>query len=108
MATTITVEDDTLKRFNALKANTGDDNVPELSANDFLKSLLDAWEENDEAIYGDQYADVNATELAREIETMIDTAAYNGGISEERAGEILGRIDDLEARLPRKIKEELR
>jgi len=53
MVTTITVSDETLERFKSLKSETGDgEAIAELSSDQFLNSLLDAWEENDKSIYG--------------------------------------------------------
>ena len=53
--TTITVQPDTLERFNELKAELGEaePNVPEPSADGFLNSLMDTWEKVDDVGYGD-------------------------------------------------------
>jgi len=120
MATTITVESDTLERFNRLKENTGDDEIPELSSDQFLKSLLDAWEENDESIYGSLEVSVtNIDELQERLDAMDEAMEYQSDTIEElekqrdilhtlleKVGEgeidwseIKNRIDDLETHI---------
>lgn len=42
-----------------------------------------------------------------ELKDMIDSLAFDGGVLDGEAEEIMGRLDDLEARLPRKVAEEL-
>lgn len=49
----------------------------------------------------------DADELVDAIATEIDTAAFNGAISDEQAERILRRLDDLETAIPRKTAEEL-
>lgn len=44
---------------------------------------------------GDSSA-INSDELVADIAAEVDTAAFNGGMSGEKADRILGRLDDLE------------
>ena len=73
MTTTISVYADTLRRFKDLKAKTGDGDIPELSADAFMKSLMDAWEENEESIYGE--VSVELPDDLRERLDRIESAA---------------------------------
>lgn len=101
MGTTITVSDDTLKRFNQLKEEHTESGVPEMNADLFLQSLMDTLEAAGNGYYSDPNAEAIAEELKNEISmvnepTEVDTES------------IIGRIEDLEASLPRRVAEELR
>jgi len=105
MATTITVESETLERFNRLKENTGDDDIPELSSDQFMKSLLDTWEENGESIYGEQ---PEAKAIAQELKESMDilTPEQAERITEQgddRA--VLNRLDDLQTHIDSRFNE---
>jgi len=95
MATTITVESDTLERFNRLKENTGDDDIPELSSDQFLKSLLDTWEENGESIYGEP----SFAELSNALEGKFLSEKDAKEIIECENKDVLNRLDDLETHI---------
>ena len=45
--------------------------------------------------------------IAQEVANALDMAAFNGALSDEQANELIGRLDDLEAQLPRKVAEEV-
>lgn len=53
--TTISVQEDTLERFNEMKSDVSEaePGMPDLSADLFLKSLMDTWDKVDEVGYGD-------------------------------------------------------
>ena len=105
MATTISMGESTLERFKQLKAELDDvQDAPDHTNESFLKALMDTWEAADDGYYSDP----SAEEIAEELKGEIDTAAFNGGISDEQAERILGRLDDLEHTIPRKTVEELR
>jgi hypothetical protein len=103
--TTITVDESTLERFKATKRSLDaeQDGVPDHSADSFLNALLDTWE----AAGDGYYTDPSAEAIVEELETRIDTLAFDGAVSESEAERIIGRLEDLEAQLPRKVAEEL-
>jgi hypothetical protein len=81
--TTLSVDESTLERFKHIKQELDEvqKGVPDHSADSFLNALLDTWEAAD-----DGYYEVDTQELVKEL---------------------TGRMDDLEARLPRKVADEL-
>lgn len=94
--TTISVRTSTRDRFNDLKANTGDGTISPLSSDEFVKSLLDAWEENDEAVYPlSNSSDIGAEEIAEAVEVPAAlsyddvVAASRQALREELPGEAL-------------------
>jgi len=68
--TSLSVRENSRDRFNELKEATGDENVKELSSDEFLKSLMDAWEENGESIYPEQ---PNPDEIASKVASQLDS-----------------------------------
>ena len=72
-----------MKRFNGLKSNTGDDTVPELSADAFIKSLMDAWEENGESIYPQQAVEFDESNIPN-LEALAKALEEIGEISGKR------------------------
>jgi len=99
--TTLSVRDSTAERFNELKQNTGDEETKPLTANEFLKSLLDAWEENGESIYGDFTAlnDIK-NQLDRIESAQGDTVSEALDVAEASDNtDVLNRLDDLETEL---------
>jgi len=85
MVTTITVSTETLQRFNALKSETGDgEAIAELSSDQFVNSLLDAWEENDQSIYPER--DVQVDTLDYDDVKQACSAAIRDELPVERMG----------------------
>lgn len=98
MATTITVEDNTLERFKRLKAQATDEHMPEQSANDFLHSLMDTWEAVDDGMYQDE----SRKDIIEDIrEQLNDMDGQQTTLDGKR--EIIGRIDDLETELTTRL-----
>jgi hypothetical protein len=50
MATTITIDDPNLARFNRLRDEATGDELPPVKSNDFLEALMDAWEYSDASV----------------------------------------------------------
>lgn len=100
--TTITVSDETLSRFKRLKSdlNEGRDS-PDHTNQTFLNALMDTWEAADDG----HHSDPTAEEIAEELKNALSMANEPG--PELDIERILGRIDDLEARIPKKVSEEL-
>lgn len=106
--TTLSVKEETADRFKDLKANV--DTSEDLSADRFLTLLLNGWEHGSKE--ESNGGSINAEQIAEEIELLrghIDMMMQEP-VAEVKTdnSDVLGRIDDLESQLPRKIKEELR
>jgi lipid II:glycine glycyltransferase (peptidoglycan interpeptide bridge formation enzyme) len=98
--TSITVTHSTLERFNDLKANTGDESVRELTSDEFIDALLDAWEQNGESVYAEIDVDelidklaaeaggagVDDSEIARSVVRQFDYAALSDAVADELEG----------------------
>jgi len=79
--TSITVTDERLERFNRLKDEASEDGVPDLSADQFLASLMDTWDAVDRGHYSDA-PDMDGVESA--LATI-----------EERTGRIERQVEEL-------------
>lgn len=109
MATTVSVDDITLERFNELKREYNELHAqqPDYNSSEFLDVLMETWEgANQEP--SDPMQDVNTSDITNELAQEIDALAFDGAMSDEKADKILGRLDDLENSIPRKTAEELR
>jgi len=50
---------------------------------------------------------VEVDDVVGELVAEIDSMAFNGQVSDDRADEIIGRLEDLENTIPRRVAEEL-
>lgn len=100
--TSITVTPERLERFNKLKAEATAEDMPEQSADLFLKSLMDTWDAVDDGHYNS-----DTEELVEQLKAEIDSLAYDGAVFDDEAQRIMNRIDDLESQLPAKVAEEM-
>jgi hypothetical protein len=50
---------------------------------------------------------IDTNEIVAELEQAIDSMAFSGAISDEKADEILGRLDDIESNIPAKTAQEV-
>lgn len=73
------------------------------SWDEFLKVLAELYEQQNTEV---EKIDDRVAELEEAI-GGVDSLAFNGQISDEKAQQIMHRLDDLEAQLPRKVAEEL-
>lgn len=107
MPTTITVEGDTLERFNELKRELDEiqADVPDHNADSFLKCLMDTYEAAQDGHYGEPNDPLTLSEVAEIAEQLQEQIDYPERQDTDR---IINRIDDLESQLPAQIKEELR
>jgi len=69
--TSLSVRESTRDRFNELKAKSGEGSIEPLSSDQFLNSLLDAWEDNGEGIYGKPT--VATDEIAAKVANQLDS-----------------------------------
>jgi len=69
MPTTITVEDDTLERFNRLKGELEDSQTgsPAHNHDSFLNALLDTWEQTGDGGLGSNYEEI-ADQIAESVD----------------------------------------
>lgn len=101
--TTITVQEQTLERFKRLKNELDEQqDAPDHTNELFLQALMDTWEAAGDGYYDNPDAEAIAEQLKNEI------SMANEPTVEVDTDRIINRIDDLEAQLPRKVKEELR
>lgn len=86
-----------------------------------LRVPLGAWEtakeqkESAERTWGEQIVrpdgdntSTDTAEVVEELKQEVEHLANSGAVFDEEAERIIGRIEDLEARLPAKVAEELR
>lgn len=102
--TTLSIRDSTAQRFNQLKADTNEPDVPEMTADLFLNSLMDTLEAVEDGHYGEANdpltmsdVDVIADQLADELEQL------DSGSDGDVSGELADIRTEIEA-----IKSELR
>lgn len=90
--TTITIRKSTLKRFNDAKKDTKTSDVPELSADQFLNSLLDTAEKVEEQGYGE--GETETERVLDAIENQLHFAQATGAVRlPEEVCEQLDRIE---------------
>jgi len=96
MATTISVDSETLERFNKLKRemDSNQPNVPDHNADSFLSCLMDTYEAAEDGYYSDP----SEGGIAEELAAKIDTLAFDGAISEQEAERIISSLNAIEAR----------
>ena len=83
------VYEPTIERFNDHKADARADDMPELSGDSFLNTLLDTYESVQE---NGSYDDADVTHAEKQLAEAWDTAA-RGGIPDDDLRERLDRIE---------------
>jgi len=104
--TTITVQEDTLERFNQQKrALEGVQDGPDHNADSFLNALMDTWDASGDAgALADEapqaFADHLVEELpdTQQVESEIAQLRQGLSVVEERTGEIQRTLDDMSGR----------
>lgn len=96
--TTITVQEDTLERFNRIKqeADDAEPACPDTNADFFLGSLLDTWEKVEEVGYGGDSPEW-VTEGNVEVQPLygLDDVLEAVRTIEERTGRIERTLEDI-------------
>jgi hypothetical protein len=97
MATTITVEDDTLERFNRLKVelDTNQPDVPNHSSDSFLKCLMDTYDAAQEGHYGEPNDPLTLSkvdEIAEQLQAECECEPVDYAEVENRVEKALERV----------------
>jgi hypothetical protein len=53
------------------------------------------------------YDNTDAQDIANEVVNQIDVAAFNGGISDEKADEVIGKLEDMRSQMPVEVAQEV-
>ena len=86
------VYEPTLERFNGHKADARADDMPELSADSFLNTLLDTYERVQEQ---GGYPDGGSSDLPDDLRDQLDRIESAASTAEERTGSIENTLEGL-------------
>jgi len=92
--TSLSVRESTRDRFNELKAKSGEGSIEPLSSDQFLNSLLDAWEDNGEGIYGKPTVatDEIAAKVANQLDSNSNTVELEASERSKIAREVVEKL----------------
>ena len=94
--TTISIRKRRRDRFNNLKADCNEHGVPEMSADQFLKVLMDTLEAAENGYY-DAGGGVDVDELATKLEDALDTASMADDPGTRVGGELVESLEEIQA-----------